>query len=274
MPMPILDAPPPSATSPACACPPMRRAARRPPTSWSTCSPPSRSTRWRAPATWSRPTSRSAAGDDFLQPGRQPEHAGVFTSSERYVDFMPLIDTMSRLEQAVGGARAAGHGAGARPGPARAQIDAQSRRRSTERAPAAALRTARRRPGGGSSAEPPATRAACPGEGRPGGDRGHGVDPDLLRETCGGSTARYLGRPVADSTSACSTAVVSSGAVSATCQRPGAVAASWAATRPSRARARGSPAASTAVGAGSRASAGSPPGTRCCSASSAIALAG
>ncbi len=45
----------------------------------------------------------AAAGDDFLQPGRQPEHARVFTSSERYVHFMPLIDTMSRLEQAVGG---------------------------------------------------------------------------------------------------------------------------------------------------------------------------
>jgi len=45
----------------------------------------------------------AAAGEDFLQPGRQPEDARVFTSSERYVHFMPLIDTMTRLEQVVGG---------------------------------------------------------------------------------------------------------------------------------------------------------------------------
>lgn len=42
-----------------------------------------------------------ALSDTFLQPGRPPEHAQVFNSSVRSMDFGPLIDTMGALEAAV-----------------------------------------------------------------------------------------------------------------------------------------------------------------------------
>lgn len=42
-----------------------------------------------------------ALSDDFLQPGRQPRHAGVFNSSVRSIQFQPLLTTWLELEQAV-----------------------------------------------------------------------------------------------------------------------------------------------------------------------------
>ena len=43
----------------------------------------------------------AAASDAFLQPGRMPDHARVFTTTVRYAHFPPVIQTMSTLEQAV-----------------------------------------------------------------------------------------------------------------------------------------------------------------------------
>lgn len=42
-----------------------------------------------------------ALSDDFLQPGRAPRHAQVFTSSVRHMELAPLIDTMDELEAAA-----------------------------------------------------------------------------------------------------------------------------------------------------------------------------
>lgn len=42
-----------------------------------------------------------ALTDDFLQPGREPEHAGVFTSSVRSMTLLPLLEDWSQLELAV-----------------------------------------------------------------------------------------------------------------------------------------------------------------------------
>jgi len=42
-----------------------------------------------------------ALSDDFLQPGRQPEHANFFNSTVRSMRFSPLIDTISALEATV-----------------------------------------------------------------------------------------------------------------------------------------------------------------------------
>lgn len=44
---------------------------------------------------------RVALTDDFLQPGRLPEHAGVFNSSLRAMEVAPLVDSWGRLEGAV-----------------------------------------------------------------------------------------------------------------------------------------------------------------------------
>ena len=43
-----------------------------------------------------------ALSDDFLQPGRQPEHAAVFTNSVRNLRVLPPLDTWPALELAVG----------------------------------------------------------------------------------------------------------------------------------------------------------------------------
>ena len=45
----------------------------------------------------------AASSDDFLQPGRLPEHAAVFNSSVRTLHLNPLIDSGPQLEQAVSG---------------------------------------------------------------------------------------------------------------------------------------------------------------------------
>jgi multiple sugar transport system substrate-binding protein len=42
-----------------------------------------------------------ALADDFLQPGRRPEHAAFFNSSVRSMAVPPLIDTMPELEETV-----------------------------------------------------------------------------------------------------------------------------------------------------------------------------
>lgn len=42
-----------------------------------------------------------ALADDFLQPGRQPEHAGVFTASVRNLRMSPLLDVWPALDLAV-----------------------------------------------------------------------------------------------------------------------------------------------------------------------------
>jgi multiple sugar transport system substrate-binding protein len=42
-----------------------------------------------------------ALSDDFLQPGRRPEHAAFFNSSVRSITLAPLIDTLPELEAAV-----------------------------------------------------------------------------------------------------------------------------------------------------------------------------
>lgn len=42
-----------------------------------------------------------ALSDVFLQPGREPEHASVFNSAVRSMDFGPLIDTLPELDEAV-----------------------------------------------------------------------------------------------------------------------------------------------------------------------------
>ena len=42
-----------------------------------------------------------ALSEDFLQPGRRPEHAAFFNSSVRSMAVPPLIDTLPELEQAV-----------------------------------------------------------------------------------------------------------------------------------------------------------------------------
>ena len=44
-----------------------------------------------------------AASDDFRQPGRLPDHSGVFSTSVRTLQVPPLIDTMPQLEKAVSG---------------------------------------------------------------------------------------------------------------------------------------------------------------------------
>jgi multiple sugar transport system substrate-binding protein len=44
-----------------------------------------------------------ALSDDFLQPGRQPEHSSVFNSAVRAIDFPPLISTWAQLERLVAG---------------------------------------------------------------------------------------------------------------------------------------------------------------------------
>lgn len=43
-----------------------------------------------------------ADSDDFLQPGRMPEHASVFNNSTRSMQITPLLDSWPRLEEAVG----------------------------------------------------------------------------------------------------------------------------------------------------------------------------
>ena len=43
----------------------------------------------------------AAASNDFLQPGRMPDDARVFTNSVRYAHFPPVLDAMARLEQAI-----------------------------------------------------------------------------------------------------------------------------------------------------------------------------
>ncbi len=43
-----------------------------------------------------------ALTDEFLQPGRRPQHAAFFNSAVRSMAVPPLIDTMSELEDAVG----------------------------------------------------------------------------------------------------------------------------------------------------------------------------
>jgi multiple sugar transport system substrate-binding protein len=45
----------------------------------------------------------SAASDQFLQPGRLPEHAAVFNSTVRSVHLAPLTDKMRKLERTVAG---------------------------------------------------------------------------------------------------------------------------------------------------------------------------
>ena len=42
-----------------------------------------------------------ALSDTFLQPGRQPEHSSVFNSSVRSMDYGPLVDTLTQLDEAV-----------------------------------------------------------------------------------------------------------------------------------------------------------------------------
>ncbi|WP_155992862.1 ABC transporter substrate-binding protein [Nocardioides sp. URHA0020] len=42
-----------------------------------------------------------ALSDDFLQPGRRPEHAAFFNSSVRSMSVPPLIDTLPKLEETV-----------------------------------------------------------------------------------------------------------------------------------------------------------------------------
>jgi multiple sugar transport system substrate-binding protein len=42
-----------------------------------------------------------ALSDDFLQPGRQPEHAAVFTTAVRTMEIAPLLDSLPALEAAV-----------------------------------------------------------------------------------------------------------------------------------------------------------------------------
>lgn len=42
-----------------------------------------------------------ALSDDFLQPGRAPEHSGVFNTSVRSITFPPLLTTWPELEAAV-----------------------------------------------------------------------------------------------------------------------------------------------------------------------------
>ena len=42
-----------------------------------------------------------ALSDDFLQPGRRPEHAAFFNSSVRSMSVSPLIDTLPALEETV-----------------------------------------------------------------------------------------------------------------------------------------------------------------------------
>ena len=44
-----------------------------------------------------------AASDDFLQPGRLPDHAAVFNSGVRTLRFAPLVDTLPELERTVSG---------------------------------------------------------------------------------------------------------------------------------------------------------------------------
>jgi multiple sugar transport system substrate-binding protein len=44
-----------------------------------------------------------ALSDDFLQPGRQPEHARVFSSSVRSMEIPPPLDSWSELQNAVAG---------------------------------------------------------------------------------------------------------------------------------------------------------------------------
>jgi multiple sugar transport system substrate-binding protein len=45
----------------------------------------------------------SAASDEFLQPGRLPEHATVFNTTVRSVQLAPLVDSLPRVERAVAG---------------------------------------------------------------------------------------------------------------------------------------------------------------------------
>lgn len=42
-----------------------------------------------------------ALSDDFLQPGRQPEHSAVFNTAVRAIEFPPLISTWGQLERLV-----------------------------------------------------------------------------------------------------------------------------------------------------------------------------
>ena len=42
-----------------------------------------------------------AVSDDFLQPGRMPEHAAVFNNAVRSMQITPLLDSWGKLEQAV-----------------------------------------------------------------------------------------------------------------------------------------------------------------------------
>ena len=44
-----------------------------------------------------------AASDDFLQPGRLPDHSAVFNSGVRTLRFAPLVDTLPELERTVSG---------------------------------------------------------------------------------------------------------------------------------------------------------------------------
>ncbi|MFN8195844.1 MAG: extracellular solute-binding protein [Nocardioidaceae bacterium] len=44
-----------------------------------------------------------STSDSFLQPGRQPENAVVFNQSVRDIEVLPLLDSWSRLENAVDG---------------------------------------------------------------------------------------------------------------------------------------------------------------------------
>ncbi len=44
-----------------------------------------------------------ALSDDFLQPGRLPEHSEVFNNSVRNIAFPPLLSTWPELEAAVAG---------------------------------------------------------------------------------------------------------------------------------------------------------------------------
>jgi multiple sugar transport system substrate-binding protein len=42
-----------------------------------------------------------ALSDDFLQPGRAPEHSAVFNNSVRAMRLLPLLDSYAELEGAV-----------------------------------------------------------------------------------------------------------------------------------------------------------------------------
>jgi multiple sugar transport system substrate-binding protein len=42
-----------------------------------------------------------ALSDDFLQPGRAPRHAQVFTSTVRHMELAPLIDDWDALQAAA-----------------------------------------------------------------------------------------------------------------------------------------------------------------------------